>query len=136
MNTELYYHIQRWFRENRSELSLEDITTLTTTAYGEIIVDVADLEKGGRTLYTDEFLKINYLKSPYNFIKDVFKEYYPLEFEEYQKTPIFYEVNDDILANCVDRGFINSFNQLMPETVFYDDVLRKKTASIVDIIIH
>jgi hypothetical protein len=56
-----------------------DINALSLVIYKEIKSEIENLEEGAR-IYIQEFLNLNYLKSAYNLIKDVFQEIFSKEF--------------------------------------------------------
>ncbi|PWN59989.1 hypothetical protein [Chryseobacterium oncorhynchi] len=130
-NNEYYNHIKIWFFDFRPELKPEDIAEISHKAYQELENQVKDLELPARNIFTNQFLKLNYLNSAYNLVKDVFKEKFPEEFEDYQKTPIFFEINEEVLVNCVHSGIFTSYDQILNEIKFNDENLRSNISQII-----
>ncbi|MCT4223348.1 hypothetical protein HZP43_13385 [Elizabethkingia anophelis] len=128
---EIIQYVKFWLIKNRPELKSNDINALSLVIYKEIKSEIENLEEGARVIYIQEFLNLNYLKSAYNLIKDVFQEYFSKEFSNYQKTPIFYEINDDILRICVAENiFMNKYQLISPLQYFNNDY-RKRISEVI-----
>lgn len=131
VNKEYYNQIKVWFFDNRPELKAEDISEIAEYAYNDLEDQVKDLELPARNLFTNQFLKLNYLKSAYNLIKDVFSEKFPDQYSDYLKTPIFFELNEEVLANCVHSGVFSSYDQILSEATYHDEHLRNNIAEMI-----
>jgi hypothetical protein len=106
-----------------------DINALSLVIYKEIKSEIENLEEGARVIYIQEFLNLNYLKSAYNLIKDVFQDLFK-RVHNYQKTPIFYEINDDILRICVAENIFKNKYQLISPQYFNNDY-RKRISEVI-----
>lgn len=135
MKEEIITHVKVWFRENRPDLKGTDIEPLAMVVYQDVQTDIQELERGARIIFVEQFLNQNYLKSAYNLVKDVFQEYYPQEFSDYQKTPIFFEINDDILILCLKEKIFREYNQIFDELEFNNFDLRNKIKNCISQII-
>ena len=129
---EIIQYVKFWLIKNRPELKSNDRDALALGIYQEKKSEIENLEEGARVIYIQEFLNLNYLKSAYNLIKDVFQEYFSKEFSNYQKTPIFYEINDDILRICVAENiFMNKYQLISPLQYFNNDYSKRISEVIV-----
>lgn len=124
MNTELFNQIKIWLTDNRPELNSQAILDLTNVAYSDIAPDVVNLEPGARNLFATQALKLRFLNSAYNLVKDVFQEEFPSEYSDYEKTPIFFEINEEILANCVHQKIFTSYDEVFSVNFTEDLVVR------------
>lgn len=93
---------------------------------------IQDIENNGEQLkdlskpQIDQWLWERHLYSAYNLVKDVFCEQYPDEYGDYILTPIFYELIDEILTNCVSIGVIDNNQQVLSSESYYDSVRRQE----------
>ena len=126
---------RRWFDDHRPELKPKDKNFAIKTALQEVADFVKEMNLHAQILFTNQHLIQNYLKSSYNFIKDVFQEHNAKEFREYQLTPIFYEVNDEILTIAVEKGLVESHFAILNDRQFYDLETREAVTEIIDGII-
>lgn len=100
----------------------------------EIVADqfIQDIENNGEQLKNlskaqiDQWLWERHLYSAYNLVNDVFCEQYPDEYGDYILTPIFYELLDEILTNCVIIGVIDNNQQVLSSESYYDSVRRQE----------
>jgi hypothetical protein len=125
MNQTIQY-VKLWLGNNRPDIKINDREVIATSVYEEIKSQIENLEEGARLIYIQEFLNLNYLKSAYNLVKDVFEEFFPEEYKDYQRTPIFFEINEDILLKCLNSNIILNYNQIFDEEEFNNNEIREK----------
>lgn len=107
--------------------------------YREIVADnfINDIENNTDQLkelsktQIDQWLWERHLYSAYNLVKDVFCEQYPEEYEDYILTPIFYELIDEILTNCVTTGIIDNNYQIFSSESYYDNDRRENIKKLI-----
>ena len=132
---EIIQYVKFWLIKNRPELKSNDRDALALGIYQEKKSEIENLEEGARVIYIQEFLNLNYLKSAYNLVKDVFEECFSKDFSNYQKTPIFHEINDDILRICVAENiFMNKSHIISPLQYFNNDYRKRLSEVIVQFI--
>ncbi len=119
-------HIKFWLFQNRPDLKQDDRESIAVNVYENIKSNINNLEAGARIIFLEEYLILNYLKSAYNLVKDVFEENFKEEFIDYQKTPIFFEINEDILLLCIKKKIIKNYNQIFNEDEFYNNEIRNE----------
>lgn len=135
-NKNIEFQISNWFKDFRPEVLALDRQILTDKAYDEVISDVDNvISETGKTLFLHEFLKLNYLQSAYNLIKDVFSERFNSEYNDYLKTPIFYEVNEEILGLALFHKVFESYDQIFDDSKFYDKDFRDKIEKLINEVI-
>jgi hypothetical protein len=131
-NKYIFFNIVSWFKDHRPEVLSENRLILAQKSYSEVIDDINKIEfQTAQILFLHEFLKLNYLKSGYNLIKDVFQENFPNEYDDFMKTPIFFEVNEEILGLCLFNKLFESYDQIFSEEKFYEKSFRDKISIIV-----
>ena len=123
---EIIQYVKMWLGNNRPDIKINDRDVIATSVYEEIKSQIENLEEGARLIYIQEFLNLNYLKSAYNLVKDVFEEFFPEEYKDYQRTPIFFEINEDILLKCINSNAILNYNQVFDEEEFNNNEIREK----------
>lgn len=109
----------------RAELEKHDRETVAD----QFIKDIENNSEQIRDLtkpQIDQWLWERHLYSAYNLVKDVFCEQYPDEYGDYILTPIFYELIDEILTNCVTIGVIDNNQQVLSSESYYDSARRKE----------
>lgn len=125
MNTYTRQNVIAFLTSVRPELKKDDRETIADHFIKEIENNSQQLKDLTKT-QIDQWLWERHLYSAYNLVKDVFCEQYPEEYGDYILTPIFYELIDEILTNCVIIGVLDSKEQVFSSESYYNDVQREK----------
>lgn len=129
--TEILTHIKIWFRKNRPELNTEEKEKQAEIAYNEILPYVENVEKGTRIILLNEHLYQNYHYSAYNFVKEVFNEFLPVDYNLFKLTPIFFDLNEGILEEAVDNGLFEYKSLIIGKDKFEDEELKRNLLLII-----
>ena len=125
MNSYSMQNVIAFLTSVRPELKKDDRETIAHHFIKEIENNSEKLRDLTKT-QIDQWLWERHLYSAYNLVKDVFCEQYPDQYGDYILTPIFYELIDEILTNCVISGVIDSKEQVLSSESYYDSVRREK----------
>lgn len=123
-------NVKEFLKIARPEIPKEDIEPISISTFNYIENNLINLDKLSE-IEINEWLWQQHQYSAYNLAKDVFRENLPDEYDEYILTPIFHELIDEILNNCVGEKLIESREQALSIENFYHQMTRKNILYII-----
>lgn len=117
-------NVKEFLKIARPEIPKEDIEPIAISTFNYIENNLINLDKLSE-IEINEWLWQQHQYSAYNLVKDVFRENFPDEYDEYILTPIFHELIDDILNNCLTEEMIDGREQILSSEEFYNQKRRK-----------
>lgn len=123
-------NVKDFLKIARPEISKEDTETIAISTFNYIENNLINLDKLSE-IEINEWLWQQHQYSAYNLVKDVFRENLPEEYGEYILTPIFHELIDEILNNCVREKLVENNEQVLSDIVFYNPNIRRLVLKII-----
>lgn len=117
-------NVKEFLKIARPEIPKEDFEPIAISTFNYIENNLINLDKFSE-IEINEWLWQQHQYSAYNLVKDVFRENLPEEYGEYILTPIFHELIDEILNNCVGEKLIENRELVLSIEKFYNSNTRK-----------